>query len=834
MKNAVRISGVILVILSILLFHSCIKEKATPPVISTIVVTAISYTTATSGGNVTNEGGAPVTARGVCWNTSLDPTVANNKTTDGTGTGSYISLLTGLTAGTIYYVRAYATNTAGTGYGNQVTFTTIQVEAPVLTTTAITSITSSTAISGGNITTDNGSSVTARGVCWSTITNPTTANNKTSDGTGTGSFVSNLISLQPGAIYYVRSYATNSAGTSYGNEINFTTLQPPTATTAAATFLTSTTATLNGTVNANNQSTTVTFEYGTTTSYGQTIIAIPNTVSGSTNTGVSANLSGLTANTTYHFRVKAVSSVGTTYGSDVTFTTLGSIIFNPDLTYGSVSDNDGNTYKTILIGTQTWMAENLKTTKYNDGTTIPLVTVNSAWAALITPGYCWYDNDAATYKATYGALYNWYTVNTGKLCPTGWHVPTDAEWTTLTTSLGGESVASGKLKETGITHWLSPNTGATNESGFTALPGGDRSYSGTFSHIGIYGSWWSSTEYGTYYAWFRYVYYDDGGVHRYYGYKQDGFSVRCLKDGNQGTAVLPVLTTTTVTAIASTTATSGGNITSDGGASVTARGVCWSTSLNPTTALITKTTNGTGTGSFTSSLTGLTANTTYYVRAYATNSVGTAYGTQVSFTTQQVSGSTVTDIDGNVYNTVTIGTQVWMKENLKTIKYNDGTAIPLVTGTAAWAALSTPGYCWYNNDAATYKATYGALYNWYTVNTGKLCPTGWHVHTDAEWTLTTYLGGESVAGGKLKETGTTHWLSPNTGATNESGFTALPGGYRDYNGTFEYIGYGGYWWSSTESSTSSACARAMFNDVQYCLQKFIYKQVGFSVRCLKN
>jgi len=157
--------------------------------------------------------------------------------------------------------------------------------------------------------------------------------------------------------------------------------------------------------------------------------------------------------------------------------------------------------------------------------------------------------------------------------------------------------------------------------------------------------------------------------------------------------------------------------------------------------------------------------------------VGTAYGTQVSFTTL-MSGQ-FSDIDGNVYNTITIGTQIWMKENLKTTKYNDGSSIPLVTDNTAWINLSTPGYCWYNNDAATYKSAYGAMYNWYTVNTGKICPPNWHVPTDTQWeTLITYLGGKIIAGGKMKETGTAHWTSPNIGATNETGFTALPGGYR--------------------------------------------------------
>ena len=196
-----------------------------------------------------------------------------------------------------------------------------------------------------------------------------------------------------------------------------------------------------------------------------------------------------------------------------------------------VKDIDGNEYHTVKIGTQVWMLENLKVTKFNDGTAIPLVTDSSAWTNLSTPGFCWYDNDEATYKNTYGALYNWFTVNTGKLSPAGWHVPTDADWTILTSYLGGESVAGGKLKETGTTHWKSPNTGATNESGFTALPGGFHWFDGLFHYdFGDSGSWWSSTEYNTNYAWNRWMYYDKSDAGRYANNKIDGFSVRCVKD----------------------------------------------------------------------------------------------------------------------------------------------------------------------------------------------------------------------------------------------------------------------------------------------------------------
>jgi uncharacterized protein (TIGR02145 family) len=203
---------------------------------------------------------------------------------------------------------------------------------------------------------------------------------------------------------------------------------------------------------------------------------------------------------------------------------------------GTVIDIDGNVYHSVTIGTQVWMVENLKTTKYNDGTSIPLVTDSTAWELsgyLSTPGYCWY-NDAVTYKNTYGALYNWFTVNTGKLAPAGWHVPTDAEWTTLTTYLGGDSVAGRKIKETGTTHWNSPNTGATNESGFTGLPAGGRDYyfggGGSFYSLGHAGFFWSSSQDGTYYAWYRYLDYGHASVGRYTNDKGSGFSVRCLKD----------------------------------------------------------------------------------------------------------------------------------------------------------------------------------------------------------------------------------------------------------------------------------------------------------------
>jgi uncharacterized protein (TIGR02145 family) len=199
--------------------------------------------------------------------------------------------------------------------------------------------------------------------------------------------------------------------------------------------------------------------------------------------------------------------------------------------------------------------------------------------------------------------------------------------------------------------------------------------------------------------------------------------------------------------------------------------------------------------------------------------------------------SMIKDKDGNIYTSVTIGTQIWMVENLKTTKYNDGTDIPLVTDNTAWSNLTTPAYCWYNNEIAN-KTPYGALYNWYAVNTGKLCPSGWHVPLDTEWgKLYDYLGGGlDVDGGKLKETGTTHWNSPNTGATNETGFTALPGGDRYINGAYYNIGVGGFWWSSTEytNAASDAWVRSLYYASTDWVKDHDPKGVGFSVRCLKD
>ncbi len=195
------------------------------------------------------------------------------------------------------------------------------------------------------------------------------------------------------------------------------------------------------------------------------------------------------------------------------------------------TDADNNNYAVVQINTQQWMAENLKTTKYSDGINIPNVADNTTWLGLTTGARCYYNNDSVTYNATYGALYNWYSAtSTHNACPSGWHLPSNSEWNTLINYLGGRNIAGNKLKETGIVHWQSPNSASTNESGFTALPAGDRVSQAAYYDLGTYGFWWSSNEFNTQNAYTQYIYYNSSNVDSLNFGKAVGFSIRCIKN----------------------------------------------------------------------------------------------------------------------------------------------------------------------------------------------------------------------------------------------------------------------------------------------------------------
>jgi uncharacterized protein (TIGR02145 family) len=304
-----------------------------------------------------------------------------------------------------------------------------------------------------------------------------------------------------------------------------------------------------------------------------------------------------------------------------------------------------------------------------------------------------------------------------------------------------------------------------------------------------------------------------------------GFVLLIGSCGNDNDPLVPIVSTDSINHITLNSARIVTVVYMDGGADVTERGVCWSESIEPTVDdyIIT---SGTGIGVFAVRLSGLDESTTYYVRSYATNSAGTSYSNVKSFTTQ------VMDKDTNIYNAIHIGSQVWMVENLKTSKYNDGTDIPLVTVDTVWVNQTEGGFCWYDNNKVFYKDVFGALYNWSAVNSGKLAPVGWHIPSQAEWMeLSSFLYGELVAGGKLKENGHHLWMDPNLGATNETGFTAVPSGYRsNIDGTFLGIGEKQTWWSSSVDLWSWS----VYYDSQSLTTNPAAENFAFSVRCIKD
>ena len=480
-----------------------------PPTVTTTTVTGITSSSADSGGDVTADGGATVTARGVCWNTGGTPTTADNTTNDGTGAGVFTSSITGLAPGATYYVRAYAVNSVGSGYGGEETFTTLPV-VPTVTTDAVSAITPTTATGGGNITDNGGAAVTGRGVCWNTTGSPTTADSSTNDGTGAGAFPSSLTGLTPGATYYVRAYAVNSAGIGYGNQVSFTTLPVlPTVTTNAISAITPTTATGGGNV-TNNGGAAVTARGLCWNTTGNPTTTDSNTTNGTGIGAFTGSITGLTPGATYYVRAYAVNSVGTAYGNQVSFTTapvLPQIITNP-------------------------VSAITPTTALGGGN-----VTNNGGAAVTARGVCWNTRPNPT------------------------------------TANAKTSDGSGSGAFSSYIRGLTPGT--------------------------------------TYYV-------------RAYAINSVGTAY-----GNQvlftTSPIPPTVITDPVTLIDSTSASGGGTVTYDGGAEVTARGLCWNKTGAPTTA-DSYTIDGSDVGSFTGQITGLTRGSFYYIRAYAVNMAGAGYG----------------------------------------------------------------------------------------------------------------------------------------------------------------------------------------------------------------
>jgi uncharacterized protein (TIGR02145 family) len=501
----------------------------------------------------------------------------------------------------------------------------------------------------------------------------------------------------------------------------------------------------------------------------------------------------------------------------------------PTVTY------EGQTYNTVQIGVQCWLKENLNVgTMINSYQGGQLQTDNDT-----IEKYCLGNNSA--YCDIYGGLYEWKeamqydsTEGVQGICPAGWHIPTNWEWTLLANHLGGASVAGGKMKTTGTIQagtglWYTPNVGATNESNFTGLPVGARYHgSGNLDNEGYLGFFWSSLQKNSGFAWGRNLDYNYANLNRDNYNMASGYSIRCLRDcdtppsqSDAGPNQLNIQGTSTL--LAGNTPESGTgvwHIESGSGGTI-------ADTLSPTSEF--------------QGLAGSVYSLTWTISTVCAISVDTV---MIGFadTTQSCPGIPSVTYEGQTYTTVLIGAQCWLKENL-----NVGTMIISNTG----GQLQTDNgviekYCYGNN--AVNCDTYGGLYEWneamqYVTTEGAqgICPDGWHIPTDEQWTmLTNFLGGSGVAGGKMKSTGTIEdgtglWYEPNMGATNESGFTGLPGGFRKHdNGDTDGLGWYGYFWSSSQKNTNIAWGRGLEYNYASVNRGDYYKNDGFSIRCLKD
>lgn len=493
------------------------------PVVTTSAVTELTSVSARAGGNVIDDGGFEITKRGIFWGTEPEPGLTGTKLEIGSGMGEFSATLTELIRGYTYYVTAFATNIKGTSYGSEISFST-EPYLPTVVTSSPLNITTNSVTIGGNISSGGGTDVTQRGIYWGRNADPVTTGMKLMLGTGTGRFETIIDTLSPAVTYYINAYAINNTGTAFGGEKIFLTKgKIPKIDKTFHTDLTRSEVTLNIQIDTTDLDTSITIEYGETSSYGSTTgsVLIPATIG---DTVIKVTIGGLKSLTDYHYRVKAENDLGSVNSNDMQFRTVITGFTS------TVNDYENNSYNTVGIGYHIWMAENLRSVRYNNGSLIPLVRKDSLWGTLATPAYCWYENDSVSNHITYGALYNWFSVETGNLCPVDWHVATLDDVTELINYVGGAGKAGKMLKEPGTTHWERPNIDSTNVYGFTARGGGKRSDTGVDDFLKVEGNWWILEKYSTLNAYYFNILFNYSNAFQAYFNKKTGMSVRCVKN----------------------------------------------------------------------------------------------------------------------------------------------------------------------------------------------------------------------------------------------------------------------------------------------------------------
>jgi len=549
--------------------------------------------------------------------------------------------------------------------------------------------------------------------------------------------------------------------------------------------------------------------------------------------------------------------------------------------------------QTVTIGSQVWMTKNLDVSTFRNGDPIPEAKTDKKWKKLgesKQPAWCYYNNDPAN-GAKYGKLYNWYAVNDPRgLAPEGWHIPSDAEWTQLMDFLGGVSIAGVKIKSTsGWNDYFDKNGNGTNTSGFNGLPGGFCMENGSiwgdagsFHWVGRYGCWWSSTETNTNDAWYRSPEYKGGNVARNHHNKQAGFSIRCIHGDQPIEDKIvefspPIITNAETDSIVpideeikmippppyevvETYPEKAIDFIDDGLESPSTvveeeadfpggfreMSKFFNDNLDFPQEAIDLGIKGRVTVRFIVEETGQVSNVSVAIPLAGCKDCDRAVVNVVEkmpfWTPAKVQGKPVRQLvnlpvyiegsdsgPGHLF----IGKQVWMAENLDVSDFRNGYPILEAKSKKEWKKAGKnkqPAWCYYKNHSKNgYK--YGKLYNWYAVNDPRgLAPEGYHVPTDADWSqLSDYLGEKTYRVKKMRSI-----FKWKINGYTESGFNGLPGGLRNYNGTFLGRGANGYWWSSTEADTDDACYRTL-REIKGKVSNYnSKKRKGFSVRCIRD